>query len=205
MIYRFSQAEYKKRLSMAVPDVVYKGEKLSKNMLAAFPRPIDFKHMTRTEREWLEKAGGDEVRRFFTAVDLGMLVAKSQPEIKGQAYSSRELGRLMIDQFAGAECENVCVACTDVHNDIIEFTTLFKGGRSECMIYPDQIYKLALQCSASGLALIHNHPSGKIAPSQQDLAFAKRLEQGCILLGIQLLDFMVIGHEDYYSWREQQK
>lgn len=205
MMCEFSQAEYEKMLSLAMPDINYKGQKLAEKVLASFPRPIDFKHMTRTERECLEEAGGDEVRRFFTAADLGRLVAKSHPEIKWQAYSSRELGRLMIDHFTGAECESVCVACTDVHNDIIELATLFKGGRSECMLYPDQIYKLALKCSASGIVLIHNHPSGQAAPSHQDLAFAQRLERGSALLGLQLLDFMVIGRKNYYSWREQQK
>ena len=99
----------------------------------------------------------------------------------------------------------MAIAFTDVHNDIIDITTLFRGGRSECMLYPDRIFAAALRRSATGIVMVHNHPSGDVQPSPQDNSFAKRLEHGCQVLGLQMLDFLIVGQDRYYSWREEQQ
>lgn len=142
---------------------------------------------------------------FLAALDLGQLVLKGHREILGHAYSSMTLGREMIDYFLGEDQEGVAIACTDVHNEIIDFKTLFVGGQSECVLYPDRIFSYALRRSASGIVMVHNHPTGEIQPSDQDLAFAKRLDRGSKLLGLSLLDFLIVGQDKYYSWREDQQ
>lgn len=197
--------QYQELLCKGLGDQLDEHQELAEYLLAHYPTVQDFKVMSRGERKKLIGKYGVKLEHFFAAISLGQLVAKSHPLICGQAYSSQTLGRAMIEHFIDAERESVCVAYTNVHNDIIKFLTLFKGGQSECMLYPDQIFKLAFRYSASGLVVIHNHPTGDIQPSTQDLGLAKRLEAGSILLGIQLLDFLIIGYNDYYSWRENQK
>lgn len=198
-------SKYEELLYKGAPTILVEGQPLADYLLERYPTAVAFKRMSRQERRQLEDKGGQKLQQFLALVELGQLIVKSHPAIKGQAYSSQGLGKQMIDRFAGAESEQVCVAYTDVHNDIVEFATLFKGGQSECVLYPDQIFKLALRYSASGLVLIHNHPTGDIQPSHQDLAFARRLESGSHLLGLQMLDFIIVGCDDYYSWRENEK
>ncbi|MDD6431941.1 MAG: JAB domain-containing protein [Lactobacillaceae bacterium] len=169
-----------------------------------YPDLIDLKQISQNERRKLCECD-QQMSRFFAALDLGKAMVRVYPVIEGVAYSSVELGQAMIAHFAGDEQESVCVAFTDSQNNIIKLKTIFVGGRSECVLYPDQIFKYALRYSASGLVMIHNHPSGNVKPSQQDLAFAKRLERGGKLLGIQILDFMIVGNDQYYSWREQEQ
>lgn len=177
--------------------------KLSQRFLRQCPTPLAIKRLSRTEKaqmmEW-----SPAMASFFAAIELGQQVIKSHEEIIGHAYSSVELGREMVARFQGEEQESICIACTDVHNDIIAWKTLFVGGGCECVTYPDKIFQYALRCSAHGIVMIHNHPTGDVRPSNQDDSFARRLERGCEIIGIHMLDFMIVGRSSYFSWREDQ-
>lgn len=181
-----------------------RNELLFTSFVEHFPTPLRVKQMTRKERE-LVLSWGPEMRSVMAGIDLGRLVASSHNEVCGHAYSSTSLGKAMIDHFREAEQESVVVAFTDVHNEIIDMKTIFRGGQSECLLYPDRIFSRALRQSASGLVMVHNHPSGEVQPSVPDRAFANRLDQGSKLLGLCLLDFLIVGKDRYYSWREEQQ
>lgn len=178
-----------------------KKQELCQRFLRKCPTPLAIKRLSRTEKEELLD-WAPEMVNFFAALELGQLVAKSHEKIVGHAYSSVELGRSMVARFQGEEQENICIACTDIHNEIIDWKVLFIGGGCECVTYPDKIFQYALQCSAHGIVMIHNHPTGDIRPSNQDDSFTRRLERGCEIIGIHLLDFMIVGRDSYYSWRE---
>ena len=192
---------YEKAIRCCLSDVEIHGMSAYDYMELYYPDPIDLKQISQNARRKL-CISDQRINNFFAAIDLGRALVKVYPDIKGEAYSSMELGAAMIAHFAGNEQESVCVAFTDTQNNIIKLKTMFVGGRSECVLYPDQIFKYALRYSVSGLVMVHNHPSGNLKPSKQDLSFAKRLEQGGKILGIQVLDFMIVGNNRYYSWRE---
>lgn len=177
---------------------------LCRQFIRKCPSLFALKKISRVEKEQI-LAWAPEMATLFAAIELGQQVAKSHEEIIGHAYSSVELGREMVAHFQGEEQESICIACTDVHNNIIAWKTLFIGGRSECVLYPDRIFNYALRNSARGIIMIHNHPSGDIKPSDQDYSFTQRLDHGCDIIGLQLLDFMIIGRDKYYSWREERE
>lgn len=91
-----------------------------------------------------------------------------------------------------------------MHNEIIHFQILFAGGTSECALYPDQILRIGIQNYASGMILAHNHPTGVPKPSEADKMFCQRIEAAGRLVGIPLLDFIIVGNTDYFSWRENE-
>lgn len=183
---------------------IERNQELFLKFLELFPTPLKAKQMDRTERE-LVAGWGPEMKHLLAGIELGQLIARSHSEICGHAYSSKLLGQAMIDHFRHEEQECVALAYTDIHNEIIDLQTLFRGGQSECQLYPDRIFARALRQSANGLVMIHNHPSGNVKPSAADLNFARRLEQGSKILGLQLLDFLIVGQNRYYSWREAQQ
>lgn len=178
-------------------------QEICQQFLRTCPNPFAIKKLSRTEKAQI-LSWAPEMATFFAAIELGQLVTKSHEQIVGHAYSSVELGREMVEHFQGEEQESICVACTDVHNNIIAWKTLFVGGRSECVLYPDRIYNYALRNSARGIIMIHNHPSGDVEPSDQDYLFNRRLDHGCEIIGLRLIDFMIVGRDKYYSWREEE-
>lgn len=178
---------------------------LANHFLELFPTPAVFRNMTMEEQDAFWGYDRKRLKPVLAAIELGNLILTCPHDILGHAYSSNEVGQFLMDEMAGQMQESVEVLCTDVHNEIIARRCLFKGGQAECMLYPDQIFRYVLHWNSFGLIMVHNHPSGDPEPSRQDLSFMRRLERGCQLLGLHLLDCLVIGSQDYYSWRESQE
>jgi DNA repair protein RadC len=170
--------------------------------LKRVPTAADFRCLSTNELRFLKSRSPQLIGQFITALQLGALIVKSPHELYGHAYSSALVGKNFMEEYAGEKQESVTVLCTDVHNEIIARRQLFVGGRSQCCLYPDQIYRYALKNCASGVIIVHNHPSGQIEPSDNDLLMCQRLEKAGNTIGIQLLDFLIVGQERYYSWRE---
>lgn len=138
----------------------------------------------------------------LAAIRLGQVSLVCPHPFLGHAYSSNQLGNDLVEEMAACDQEKVIIALTDVHNEFIDKKVLFRGGLADCRLYPDRIYHYALQRGAKGIVMIHNHPTGEAAPSVEDLVMMRRLNKGCQLLGLALLDCLIIGKREYYSWRE---
>ncbi len=77
------------------------------------------------------------------------------------------------------------------------------GSLSEAHIYPREVVKTALLSNAASMILLHNHPSGKVEPSREDLALTGKLKEAAGLFGLKILDHMIIGSDGaYYSFSE---
>lgn len=78
------------------------------------------------------------------------------------------------------------------------------GTLTAALIHPREVFKPAVMDSAAFIITVHNHPSGVVWPSKQDLEQHKRLEEGGTLLGIEVRDMVIIGREGYYSHKEKE-
>ena len=76
------------------------------------------------------------------------------------------------------------------------------GDISRCLITPREIYQRALLIGAASIIIFHNHPSGDVVPSPEDIEVTKRLNEAGKLIGISLLDHIIIGGKKYLSLRE---
>ena len=68
---------------------------------------------------------------------------------------------------------------------------------------PKIIFAAALKSCASGIILAHNHPSGELDPSKEDIAVTKKLKAGAELLDIKVLDHLIISKEGFYSFADE--
>lgn len=71
------------------------------------------------------------------------------------------------------------------------------------MITPRELFIEALQKNAVSIVLMHNHPSGDPTPSREDILITKRILDAGALIGIELLDHIIIGNNQYMSFREE--
>ncbi|MCR1901209.1 JAB domain-containing protein [Ligilactobacillus apodemi] len=71
-------------------------------------------------------------------------------------------------------------------------------------MHPREIFKHAFSYSTARFIVVHNHPSGQVSPSANDLAVTKRLATSGELLGITLLDHIIVGKDAYFSFRENE-
>lgn len=87
----------------------------------------------------------------------------------------------------------------------IDKKLLFKGTINSSLIHPREIFKEAYLLSASFIICIHNHPSGDINPSIQDITVTETLCEIGKIHGIYIIDHIIIGHNKYYSFYENDK
>lgn len=67
---------------------------------------------------------------------------------------------------------------------------------------PREVYQKALLCNAVNIIIAHNHPSGDTTPSKNDMDFTKRVSEAGKIIGIELADSIIVGHDTYYSMTE---
>ena len=79
---------------------------------------------------------------------------------------------------------------------------LFSGTIDGASVYPREVVKRALQCNAAAVIIAHNHPSGICIPSEADKSITDKLKQALSTIDIRILDHIIVGHMDTYSFAE---
>lgn len=93
----------------------------------------------------------------------------------------------------------------DTKNKIIKDKLLFVGTINESLVHPREIFKEAYLLSASSIICIHNHPTGNVMPSKNDIIITNQLKSVGNVLGINVLDHIIIGKDEYYSFLDNGK
>lgn len=77
-------------------------------------------------------------------------------------------------------------------------------GAVDCsIIRPREVYIRALFCGASRIVILHNHPGGNLNPSEEDEIIYRRISKAGDLIGVDLIDFIIVGRNSYYSFTEE--
>ncbi len=117
--------------------------------------------------------------------------------------SSDEAAAIVAPHLAGADREHCIVVLLDVRHHVIGINTVSIGTVSASLIHPREVFKPAILANASAVILVHNHPSGSLEPSTEDLAVTKRLVDAGKLLGIHVLDHVIVTADSHTSLKER--
>lgn len=91
----------------------------------------------------------------------------------------------------------------NARNQLIHLEVVSMGTLNSSLVHPREVFTPALQHTAAAIIAAHNHPSGDITPSEEDVCITKRLQTAGDLLGISLLDHLIITRDDYLSMKER--
>ena len=90
--------------------------------------------------------------------------------------------------------------------NVVQYVELVSLGILDAsLVHPREVFRLAVSKGVSSIVVGHNHPSGDITPSKEDLAVTKRLREAGQVLGIPVLDHVIIGQGSFYSFAEAQE
>ena len=106
---------------------------------------------------------------------------------------------MLIDELKNEKRELVKVLILNSKNIIIKILDVSYGSSNLAIVTPKDILAEVIKMEAPKIILVHNHPSGDPLPSKADMAFTDRLIEASKLLGVELLDHIVIGHDSYES------
>ena len=105
--------------------------------------------------------------------------------------------------YKGADREILSVLCLDAQNQPNSFNVASIGALNTTRTRPAEILKAAILSNALGLILIHNHPSGELDPSPEDLEFTRAVQRACELVGVDLYDHVIVTDDGFTSLRER--
>ena len=116
----------------------------------------------------------------------------------------QDAARLVEEFLVYSDREKVVAICLDVKNQPTAISTISMGTLNSSLVHPREVFKTAILSNAAGFILAHNHPSGDLTPSKDDMTATKRLQEVGELMGIDLLDHIIVGDgKRYTSFREQ--
>lgn len=105
-------------------------------------------------------------------------------------------------KLAGLPHEAFMVIYLNTKNEVIEYEVVHEGTVDRAVIYPRRIIEAALSHHASGLILVHNHPSGHPDPSEEDKRLTRTIVEATRPLDIRVVDHIVVGKDGYFSFVE---
>lgn len=88
-------------------------------------------------------------------------------------------------------------------NKVLGVFEVSTGSTTATVADPKIIFAAAIKANASGIIIAHNHPSGNLSPSQQDIDLTRKVKDGGKILEVQLLDHVIITTESYYSFADE--
>ena len=99
----------------------------------------------------------------------------------------------------------LCITLDGSHN-IITVRIISIGLLNRTLVHPREVFADAITDRAAAIILAHNHPSGNVEPSEEDIQITKRMKDAGSILGIEILDHIIIGKIlDYFSFLEEGK
>lgn len=103
----------------------------------------------------------------------------------------------------GEKKEHFVVFYLDTRNQEIKRDIVSIGTLNYNLVHPREVFEPAVKNLAASVIVAHNHPSGCLEPSDEDLALTKRLSQAGKLLGIELLDHVIVTKEGFMSFKQK--
>ncbi|CAL28171.1 RadC family protein [Staphylococcus carnosus] len=125
--------------------------------------------------------------------DLDTKVKITSPQDAADYFLSRMM-HLTHEQFE--------VLFLNSKNVVIRHEVIFVGTLNSSIVHPREVFKAAIKWSSNAIIVVHNHPSGDVTPSKEDILTTKRLQECGRVLGIELLDHIIIGDAKYLSMVE---
>ena len=136
--------------------------------------------------------------------DVAILYAENGIHNRDLLSSPQVVHDYLKASLKGAVDEEFKMLFLDSRNQLIAVETFKVGTVNRSVVYPRKVVERALYNHAVGVIIAHNHPSGALQPSQDDRGITKVIKEALKTVDIALLDHIIIGNNDYYSFRNNE-
>lgn len=166
-----------------------------------------FRNMSHTDmREWNEfkGLGPAKIAQIKAALEIGRRFREDEVlSVKQKIASAGDVISIIMPQMRDLKTEIFKVVYLNSNNRIIEISDAATGTVNQAMPIVREIIHAALQKFAAAIICVHNHPSANIAPSPEDKRFTGELHAAGKLMGIKVLDHIIIGDGNYFSFADE--
>ena len=177
---------------------------LSKRILASFDNDLD--RLGKVSVQDLSKFRGIGEAKgicIVAALELGRRRKEGESQAIAKIGTSRNAFDLLYPVFADLNHEEFWILMLNRANIVIGKHLVSKGGLAGTIADPKVIFKTALENNAAYIILAHNHPSGNLKPSHEDINITKRLTEAGKILDLHVLDHLILANRHYFSFGDE--
>ncbi|HEY9645009.1 MAG TPA: DNA repair protein RadC [Chroococcidiopsis sp.] len=146
--------------------------------------------------------GEAKAATILAAVELGKRLFQARPLDRPVIEDPAFAAAILSGELMWQAQERFAVLLLDVKHRLIGTQIISIGTATETLAHPRDIFREAIRHGAVRLIVAHNHPSGSVEPSPEDLSLTRQLLKGAQLLGIPVLDHLILGNGDHHSLRQ---
>jgi DNA repair protein RadC len=146
--------------------------------------------------------GSAKASQIIASLELGRRLFATDPSSKKKIAAPADILPL-VAFLAGKKQEHfICITLSGAH-EVLAIRTVTVGLLNHSLVHPREVFAEAITDRAAAIICVHNHPSGTLEPSSQDLAITRQLTDAGTLLGIRLLDHLIVSDTGWLSLKER--
>jgi DNA repair protein RadC len=176
---------------------------LAETALAALDGVSGLARATMDELQTVPGVGPARAAQLEASFELGRRLLADWPTGRWQIRSPRDVADRLVLQMGRLEREELRAVLLNTKNVVLRAVTVYQGNVSASLVRIGELFRDAIRANASGIILVHNHPSGDPTPSPDDLHLTAEAIAAGRLLDIEVLDHLVIGHDVWLSLRDR--
>ncbi len=177
---------------------------LSKRILASVNNNLnELGRLTVNDLTKFNGIGEAKAISIITALELGLRRRSAAALEKTKITCSNDVFEVMQPLLGALQHEEFWIIFLNNSNKILDKILLSKGGLTGTLVDSRIVFKKAMELSATGIILCHNHPSGTVKPSTSDMNLTKKLKNAGEILDIKVLDHLIITEKNYTSFADE--
>lgn len=173
--------------------------KLSQKILQKFEKE-KFINVTIDDLRGIHGIGTSKACEIIACFELGRRMLKGKKS--SILLSPKDVWERMED-IRGSKKEHFVVFYLDSRSQEIQREIISMGTLNESLVHPREVFESAIKNNAASIIIAHNHPSGNLEPSEDDLAITKRLVDSGKILGIVMMDHIIVTKDRFLSMEQE--
>ena len=149
----------------------------------------------------IDGIGISKATQIKAALELGNRISSYKP-VRYKINNPWDIYTYYMDDMRYLKKEVFKIVLLNTKNEIITEIDISMGTLNSSLVHPREVFVEAIKRSANKIILLHNHPSGQVEPSKEDKSITKRLVECGMIVGIEVIDHIIIGDGEYYSFKK---
>lgn len=156
-----------------------------------------------TELQGMRGIGLAKATRIKASLELGRRLMSVTIDEKPKIVSPADAANILMPEMMYLEQEHLRLVLMDTRNHLISTPTIYIGSLNTSVIRIGELFKTAIKENAAAMIVAQNHPSGDASPSPEDVHVTRKIVEAGQLLSIEVLDHIIIGHQNFVSLKEK--
>lgn len=177
---------------------------LAREVVERFGTFRNMSHMDMREWKKIKGLGPAKISQIMAALEIGRRFREDEiSSVRQKIVSARDVVNIIMPQMRDLKTEVFKVVYLNSNNRVVDISDAAVGTVNHAMPIVREIIHTALQKFSAAIICVHNHPSANISPSAEDIKFTRELAAAGKLMNIKVLDHIIIGDGNYYSFVDE--